>query len=185
MTYALKTADNTGLFIHPHSGRPVFLADPPNLQDYWPVDATIPFGHVQTGWTLEDGVCKATSAPQTPSFRERLASRIRARREEVVNDGATVESGGRLFWTDKNSQTDMGNALALLQLTGAPGLLWSGSGWTAEITLSELAAAAVAVGVFVQGSFARRAQLLAELATTAEGDLLAFAQTVEDFWPPE
>lgn len=181
MIYALKTADNSDMFIE--HGQPIFVNDPSLLWQYWPVDDTIPDDHYQTGWALVNGVCKAVTAQCTPNRRARLASRIRTRREGIINNGQTVTSGGREFYTDDKSQNDMQKALTLMQLAQISEILWSGSGWTGAVTQTQLATAAVQVGAFVQQAFARRAALLTELDAVADADLETFAATVETFWP--
>ncbi len=153
----------------------------------WKVDQ-VNDTHEITYWDEGKLGVKPNSSTIATKFAElyhaRLAARIRTRREEIINDGVTVPSGGRDFYCDDKSQNDMQKALTLMQLAQISEILWSGDGWMGALTYAQLVTAAVQVGGFVQQSFARRADLLTQLAALPDGDQPGFAQTVEAFWLP-
>jgi hypothetical protein len=178
MTYTLKTSDNAGLYIE--NGHPVFVTDPATPAEFWPVDDTIPDDHHRTGWELVNGVCTATTAPNVPNRRARLASRIAARRWEVETGGVVVN--GTPIATDRQSQF---NFLASYLLTpdGAT-LNWKGvDGEFSLVPKSALGPIVQAVFGHVQAQFNREDVLKDKLAATADADLIAFEATVEQFLP--
>lgn len=119
--------------------------------------------------------------------RELLAKRIRARRDEVQNNGHSISVPGydpaRKWWTDAKSVADMTGKSVQMAKGGMAQTPWSGDGWAGVVGIAEFDAAGLAVGAFVDSTFIRRGELFYQLANTEDADLDAFAAVVEAFWP--
>jgi len=180
MTYALKTADNSDLFLQ--YGQPVFVTDPAAPSEFWPVDDAIPDDHHRTGWALVDGVCTATTTPNVPDRRARLASRIASRRWEVETGGISIS--GMNVATDDRSKLLLSFAQEKAASDPAYVAEWkAGPGVWVNLNLAQLSGLKDAVFYHVTACFEREKELSAQLAATADADLIAFEETVETFLP--
>jgi hypothetical protein len=125
-------------------------------------------------------VVSVPPAPVTDEAKATLRQRAAERRYAVETGG--IEVGGVAVRTGREDQAMLAGAFAFTQQNPEATISWKGTDGFVELTASELAAIAQAVGAHVQACFAQEAALvwLIEAAETA-AELAAIAQDVEAF----
>lgn len=187
MKLALKTADNSELFLE--HGQPVFIdtADTSSPWEYWPVDDVVPFDHSVTGWLLVNGVCTIQTALIGTNYRGRAKDDIAARRYEIENAGVVVAVSAGTYTFDTSRATRANWAMMQIQILGNPAFYMpnfkTNEGVFVTITAEDISAIITAGFTRVAQAFGRENQLTEQLAATADADLTTFSATVDQFWP--
>ncbi|RJF85043.1 DUF4376 domain-containing protein [Azospirillum cavernae] len=140
-------------------------------------------------WATHDYVC-VDGAVQPPTL-DHLLAQLRAavveRRKTERDRGVLI--GGQRWRSDKASCDDVSTALTLANQVELAGggfeTVWKTADGFARVGKAALAAAGLAIGVFVQACFAREEELSAAIdaATTMDDALTAYAAGIDLGWP--
>lgn len=165
-TVEFTREDPTGRY-HPDV---VWLAVPPELEEW-----------VDHDYVAVDGV---VAPPSLDHIRDQAKARVAARRYRAETGGVTLPDG-TVLRTDRESQSMVGNAVALAQQEPEALVEFkAASGW---VTLggAEMQAIGRAVGAHVRACFSRERAIgdLIDAAASPEEVVAIYAEQAEAGWP--